>query len=59
MVLTTLLLSAGLCVTLLSDFYPIRLFGGMMIVTLWTALLIDLLLLPALLTSKRVSHAVL
>jgi predicted RND superfamily exporter protein len=59
MVLTTLLLSAGLCVTLLSDFYPIRLFGGMMIVTLWTALLIDLLLLPALLTSKRISHAVL
>ncbi len=52
MVLTTLLLVAGLCVTLLSDFTPIRLFGGMMIVTLCTALLIDLLLLPALLTWK-------
>lgn len=52
MVLTTLLLTFGLCVTLLSDFAPIRLFGGMMIVTLWAALLIDLLLLPALLTWK-------
>lgn len=53
MVLTTLLLTVGLCVTLFSDFTPIRLFGGMMIVTLWTALLIDLLLLPALLTWKE------
>lgn len=53
MVLTTLLLTVGLCVTLFSDFTPIRLFGGMMIVTLWAALLIDLLLLPALLTWKR------
>lgn len=55
MVLTTLLLSAGLSVTLFSDFTPIRLFGGMMIVTLWAALLIDLLLLPALLTWKRIT----
>ena len=38
MVLTTLLLTAGLCVTLFSDFTPIRLFGGMMIITLWSAL---------------------
>ena len=53
MVLTTLLLTIGLSVTLLSDFTPIRLFGGLMIVTLWTALLIDLLLLPALLSWKR------
>lgn len=53
MVLTTLLLTAGLFVTLLSDFTPIRLFGAMMIVTLWAALLIDLLLLPALLTWRR------
>ena len=53
MVLTTLLLSIGLSVTFLSDFTPIRLFGGLMIVTLWTALLIDLLLLPALLSWKR------
>lgn len=56
MVLTTLLLTFGLSVTLFSDFTPIRLFGGMMIVTLWAALLIDLLLLPALLTWKRAAH---
>jgi len=56
MVLTTLLLTVGLSVTLFSDFTPIRLFGGMMIVTLWTALLIDLLLLPALLTWRRTVH---
>lgn len=54
MVVTTLLLTVGLCVTLFSDFTPIRLFGGMMIVTLWAALLIDLLLLPALLTWERI-----
>lgn len=56
MVLTTLLLTVGLSVTLFSDFKPIRLFGGMMIVTLWAALLIDLLLLPALLIWKRPAH---
>jgi predicted RND superfamily exporter protein len=56
MVLTTLLLAVGLAVTLFSEFTPIRLFGGMLIVTLWAALLIDLLLLPALLTWKRISH---
>lgn len=55
-VLTTLLLTMGLAVTLFSEFSPIRLFGGMMIVTLWAALLIDLLLLPALLTWKRIAH---
>lgn len=53
LVLTTLLLTCGLCVTLFSDFTPIRLFGGMLIVTLWAALLVDLLLLPALLTWKK------
>ena len=53
MVLTTLLLTVGLSVTVLSNFTPIRLFGGMMIVTLWTALLVDLLLLPALLSRRR------
>ena len=57
MVLTTLLLSFGLCVTLFSDFSPVRLFGGMMIVTLWTALLVDLLLLPALLTWGSATNA--
>lgn len=56
MVLTTLLLTIGLSVTLVSDFIPIRLFGGMMIVTLWAALLTDLLLLPAMLTWKRGSY---
>lgn len=56
-VLTTVLLTAGLCVTFLSDFTPIRLFGGLMIVTLWAALVIDLLLLPALLTWKGARHA--
>ncbi len=56
MVLTTLFLTIGLSVTLLSDFTPIRLFGGMMIVTLWAALLIDLLLLPALLTWRGTAH---
>lgn len=56
MVLTTLLLTVGLSVTLFSDFTPIRLFGGMMIVTLWAALLIDLILLPALLTGTRAAH---
>lgn len=53
MVLTTLLLTAGLAVTLFSDFTPIRLFGAMMMITLWAALLIDLILLPALLSLKR------
>lgn len=56
MVLTTLLLTIGLGVTLMSDFTPIRLFGGMMIITLWAALLIDLLLLPALLIRKGSKH---
>ncbi|WP_306260064.1 RND family transporter [Pararhizobium sp. IMCC21322] len=57
MVLTTLLLTAGLCVTLFSAFTPIRLFGGMMITTLFAALLIDLLLLPALLSWREKSRA--
>jgi len=53
-VLTTLLLTIGMSITMVSGFTPIRLFGGMMIVTLWAALLIDLLLLPALLTWKKI-----
>lgn len=57
MVLTTLLLTAGLCVTLFSAFTPIRLFGGMMITTLFAALLIDLLLLPALLSWRENSRS--
>lgn len=53
MVLSTVLLSCGLAVTMSSDFFPIRLFGGMMIITLWAALVFDLLLLPALLGKKE------
>ncbi|MGH1575855.1 efflux RND transporter permease subunit [Planktotalea sp.] len=53
MVLTTVLLTFGLAVTQISDFFPIRLFGGMMIITLWAALLFDLVLLPALLGRKE------
>ena len=52
MVLTTVLLTFGLSITMISGFFPIRLFGGMMIITLWAALLFDLLLLPALLTAR-------
>ncbi|MEM7438542.1 MAG: MMPL family transporter [Pseudomonadota bacterium] len=53
LVLTTLLLTVGIGVTLFSDFTPVRLFGGMMILTLWVALLVDLFLLPALLTWRQ------
>jgi len=53
MVLTTVLLTFGLAITMISGFFPIRLFGAMMIITLWTALLFDLLLLPALLLGWR------
>jgi len=49
-VLTTGLLCAGLCVTLFSGFFPIRLFGAMMVVTLTSAVAADLVVLPALLT---------
>ena len=56
MVLTTVLLTAGIGVTLLSDFTPIRQFGGMLMITLWAALLTDLLLLPALLSWREPVH---
>lgn len=52
MILTTLLLSAGLLVTLTSTFSNVRLFGTMLVLTFVTALLADLLLLPALLRQK-------
>ncbi|WP_346913782.1 MMPL family transporter [uncultured Roseibium sp.] len=48
MIITTVLISCGLLVTLFSEFHTIRLFGGMLIATLLTALLGDLLLLPSL-----------
>ncbi|MEP5154932.1 RND transporter [Planktotalea sp.] len=57
MVLTTVLLTFGLAVTQISGFFPIRLFGGMMIITLWAALVFDLLLLPALLGGKERENA--
>ena len=53
MVLTTVLLTFGLANTMISGFFPIRLFGGMMILTLWLALVFDLLLLPALLGGRK------
>ncbi len=48
MAVTTLLISAGLAVALTSAFFPVRLFGGLMIVTFAAALVADLTLLPAL-----------
>ncbi len=52
MVLTTLLLSCGIAVTLFSGFHPIRLFGTLLILSLWIALIVDLVLLPAVLKLK-------
>ena len=64
LVLTTIVLVFGLAVTGLSDLPPIRLFGGLCIVTLLFALLGDLVFLPAILlsidrfgTSRRKMHA--
>ncbi|MDA4845425.1 efflux RND transporter permease subunit [Hoeflea poritis] len=52
MIATTLLISGGLLVTLLSPFIMVRLFGIMLILTFVTALLADLLLLPVLMRLK-------
>lgn len=52
MVLTTLLLSCGIAVTLFSGFHPIRLFGTLLMLALWIALIVDLVLLPAVLKLK-------
>jgi predicted RND superfamily exporter protein len=57
MVLTTLLLTCGLAVTLVSGFEPIRLFGGLIVAILWAALIADLLVLPALLSLRRKNGA--
>ena len=54
MIATTLLISGGLLVTLLSPFIMVRLFGIMLILTFVTALLADLLLLPVLMRLKWV-----
>lgn len=48
-VVTTLLLCAGMLVTVTSVFEPVRLFGQLLMITFVTALIADLLLLPALL----------
>ncbi|WP_419907014.1 efflux RND transporter permease subunit [Hoeflea sp.] len=54
MIATTLLISGGLLVTLLSPFIMVRLFGIMLILTFITALVADLLLLPVLMRLKWV-----
>jgi len=51
LVLTTIVLVFGLAVTGLSDLPPIRLFGGLCMVTLIFALIGDLVFLPAILLS--------
>ena len=55
MVLTTILVCAGLLVTLTSSFFPVALFGGMIGASILVALFADLVLLPALLTLRRSS----
>ncbi|CTQ51470.1 efflux RND transporter permease subunit [Jannaschia donghaensis] len=49
MIMTSILLCAGLAATGLSLFFPVRLFGAMMVLTLVAALIADLVVLPALL----------
>ncbi|MFH1809808.1 MAG: MMPL family transporter [Pseudomonadota bacterium] len=49
-VLTTLVLGSGMLVLMTSSFVPTRMFGLLTLVTLATALVADLLVLPALLT---------
>lgn len=56
MVMTSILLCVGLSVTALSVFFPVRLFGEMLALSLATALVADLMLLPALLNLRR-DHA--
>ncbi|MEM8787141.1 MAG: MMPL family transporter [Pseudomonadota bacterium] len=52
MIMTTVILSVGLMITLWSAFYPVRLFGGMLILTFVGAIIVDLTLLPALLRQR-------
>ncbi|MEL6422161.1 MAG: MMPL family transporter, partial [Pseudomonadota bacterium] len=47
LILTTAVLMAGLAVTALSDLPAMRLFGSLVLVTLFAALLADLIILPA------------
>jgi len=50
---TTLILTAGLLATLTSGFFPVRLFGPMLILSLFAEVLADLVLLPAILSKWR------
>lgn len=50
---TTVVLLAGFAATMFSEFFPVRLFGGMLMLSLVAALLADLILLPALLWLGR------
>lgn len=55
LVITTLVLSAGLAVGLLSDFRPVSVMCGLSVAIILVALIVDLTLLPAFL-SKRVTQ---
>lgn len=50
---TTLVLGAGISLTFLSNFLTVRLFGQLMIMILFFALLADLLILPAMMLTYR------
>ncbi len=51
LLLTTVVLVLGLAVTILSDLPPLRLFGQLSMTTLVTALIADLIILPAIILS--------
>lgn len=53
MIVTTIIICAGLLVTFTSSFSTVRLFGMMLILTFVSALIVDLILLPALLRASR------
>lgn len=50
-IFTTLTIGVGFAVLLISDFEPTAVFGAMMVITLFSALVGDLLLLPAMMQS--------
>lgn len=53
---TTVVLGAGISLTFLSNFYTVRLFGQLMIMILFFALLADLLILPAVMHTYQRWH---
>lgn len=53
---TTIVLGAGISLTFLSNFYTVRLFGQLMIMILFFALMADLLILPAVMHTYRRWH---